>query len=167
MFYEKYFDNRRKICEILIFSLQSRDDRNCLAKNLKRFIIPFRVIWRPTRGYARSARRRRTSDESLADFQSRLQTVILLNSHLNLVGARALSTSYHNARLNCNFKSEQVIQRNKLQQKHLPMPTLVNCSPARDWVISIHFKFYRLRDVRSFVDKCLTGTPGTPLKVFS
>lgn len=67
----------------------------------------------------------------------------------------------------CNFKSEQVTQRNKLQQKHLPMPTLVNCSPARDWVISIHFKFHRLRDVRSFVDKCLTGTPGTPLKVFS
>lgn len=69
--------------------------------------------------------------------------------------------------LSCNFKSEQVTQRNKLQQKHLPMPTLVNCSPARDWVISIHFKFHRLRDVRSFVDKCLTATPGTPLKVFS
>lgn len=80
---------------------------------------------------------------------------------------RALPSTYHNTRLNCYFKSEQVIQRNKLQQKHLPMPTLVNCSPARDWVISIHFKFYRLRDVRSFVDKCLTGTPGTPLKVFS
>lgn len=71
------------------------------------------------------------------------------------------------ARLSCYLKSEQVTQRNKLQQKHLPMPTLVNCSPARDWVISIHFKFHRLRDVRSFVDKCLTGTPGTPLKVFS
>lgn len=67
----------------------------------------------------------------------------------------------------CNLKSEQVTRRNKLQQKHLPMPTLVNCSPARDWVISIHFKSHRLRDVRSFVDKCLTGTPGTPLKVFS
>lgn len=81
--------------------------------------------------------------------------------------ACTVPTSYNNARPNCDFKSEQVIQRNKLQQKHLPMPTLVNCSPARDWVISIHFKFYRLRDVRSFVDKCLTGTPGTPLKVFS
>lgn len=74
--------------KFLIFSLQSRNDKNCLPKNLKRFIIPFRVIWRPTRVYARSARRRRTSDESLADFKSRLQTVFLLNSHLNLVGAR-------------------------------------------------------------------------------
>lgn len=37
-----------------------------------------------------------TSDESLADFQSRLETVILLNYHLNLVGARTLPTSYHN-----------------------------------------------------------------------
>lgn len=107
--------------------------------------------------------RRRTSDESLAA-QFYLRSVAFLYSAL-------YSCTYGDSQP-CNTivvtpNPAQVILWNKLQQKHLPMPTLVNCSPARDWVISIHFKFHRLRDVRSFVDKCLTGTPGTPLKVFS
>lgn len=108
---------------------------------------------------------RRTSDESLADLSSIFEAFYF---SISIIMAVTLwSASSHNAQHSRNFKSEQVTQRNKLQQKHLPMPTLVNCSPACDWVISIHFKFHRLRDVRSFVDKCLTGTPGTPLKVFS
>jgi hypothetical protein len=106
---------------------------------------------------------RRTSNGSLALAPSkRFIFSIYIIIHVTSCGA-----SSHNTQHSRNFKSEQVTQRNKLQQKHLPMPTLVNCSPACDWVISIHFKFHCLRDVRSFVDKCLTGTPGTPLKVFS
>lgn len=113
--------------------------------------------------------RPRTSDESLADLNLYPRNVSFLKSCRDVFTLHP--TCVRRGRLtafcSCNLKSEQLTQRNKLQQKHLPMPTLVNCSPARDWVISIHFKFHRLRDVRSFVDKCLTGTPGTPLKVFS
>lgn len=164
-----------EIYEILIFSLCSRAMTGIVCWRIWSGSLFRSELFGAQRGATRA--RRRTSDESLADLNLYPRNV----SFLDLCGLTCtivycrwvhvvlfyVITKCLIEFCSCNLKSEQVTRRNKLQQKHLPMPTLVNCSPARDWVISIHFKFHRLRDVRSFVDKCLTGTPGTPLKVFS
>lgn len=113
-----------KLYEILIFSVQSRNDKDCLLKNLKRFIILFRVIWRPTRGYARAVEHLTNHSQPRSGGNDSFLLPPLIYVHFQLCNTIVV-----------NSESAQVI-RNKLQQKHLPMPTLVNCS--RSWLGNFH-----------------------------
>lgn len=157
----KHFNTTSKIYKILIFSLQSQW-QGLFAEESEAVHYSVPSYLAPNEGLC-------SLDGEHLTNHSQILSSICGVFYPEFIYSRlwAVQRFRRNVRHSCNFESKQVTQRNKLQQKHLPMPTLVNCSPARDWVISIHFKFHRLRDVRSFVDKCLTGTPGTPLKVFS